>query len=83
MATYYAITRHGGQWRFICAGSDPDDVMHRAMTVLELQGGVDDEAFVLSPAIEQQLNALRVVPDVTAKEKYNVYPTAIAAEEYE
>jgi hypothetical protein len=79
---YFAITRQHGRWISICSGSDPDEVYLQAMDIISSQDqGVDglfldDGPLALSPAIERQLDALRVVTEEAARETYQVLAPA-------
>ncbi|HEY3377023.1 MAG TPA: hypothetical protein VGL77_05955 [Armatimonadota bacterium] len=74
MLTYYAIACQGGQWVYICAGREPEEVYRQAIAIIESQETyLDDEGVSsLSPGTESLMDTLRVVPEETAKEHYHV-----------
>lgn len=81
MASYYAVTRRQGQWVYLCSGSDPEAVYANARLMIEShERGVDDEGGIFSPVTEQQLDALRVVPEETAHEMQLSYPQTLVDE---
>ncbi|MHB9025828.1 MAG: hypothetical protein ACYC7E_16945 [Armatimonadota bacterium] len=84
---YYAITRQQGRWVYVSSGCDPDEVYLDAMDAITAQDGdveeteLTDEPLALSPAIERQLDALRVVTEEEARVIYTIaVPSSLALE---
>jgi hypothetical protein len=79
MAGYYAITQRESGWVAVSAGNDPEQVYRDAVLIIQGQGLLpeDEDVADVSPAAEQQLDALRVVPDSIARETYHVVPAAM------
>jgi len=73
MPTYYAITRRNGRWQYVYSGADPESVYRHAADIIEGQYALPgDEGGPVSPVTEHMLDALRVVPEVIAREQYCV-----------
>lgn len=73
MPKYYAITRRNGRWEYLCAGPDPAELYREAMDLIDADDLASEETLPsLSPATEQRLNNLRVVPEEMARQMYNV-----------
>jgi len=86
---YFAITRRNDAWEYICSGIDPQEVYQEAIAILETHGTLPgsyfaEDTMVASTLTEQQIDALRVVPEETAREVYHVAFNSIKVlEEYE
>lgn len=76
MPIYYAITRHDGPWKLVCAGPDPDEVKREAEDIIQGQEMYpEEEEIALEPDTEALLQNLRVVPEETAYTVYQVTAT--------
>ena len=73
MPTYFAIANRSGQWVCINSGQDPHEVYRSAIDLLNAQDvSADDDADLLAPDTERQLDTLRVVPEEIALQTYHV-----------
>lgn len=83
MAAYYAITNRAGQWQFVCAGRDPQDVYQQARALLDdTARDPEESAIALSPMTQRALDTLRVVPASQARTVYHVVFPRVQDGEY-
>ena len=83
MPQYFAIASQNGEWVYLCAGPDTEEVYREAITLIEEQEAADDdETLAFSPVVESMLNSLRVVPEESARATYHVtFPSWVQADE--